>query len=78
MEYEPLAMSDMLSMCRDRKEKDEIYMPEETMPKNLSLAMVYIPYQPFENLFDIDTALDRGTLFKSLFMPFSGGKDGRR
>ena len=36
------------------------------------LAMVYAPIQEFEDTYDVDTALDRGTLFKRLDLPFMG------
>ena len=36
------------------------------------LAIVYSPYQPFENLYDEETALCRGTLFKDIDLPFYG------
>lgn len=53
----------------------ESVMPEESMfPKNISLAMSYVPNQPFDNLYDAPTALSRGTLFKSLDFPFVGAK----
>ena len=35
-----------------------------------SLAMVYSPCQEFENIYDTETALDRGTLFFDLEFPF--------
>ena len=53
----------------------ESVMPEESMfPKNISLAMSYVPNQPFDHLYDEPTALSRGTLFKSLDFPFVGAK----
>lgn len=53
----------------------ESVMPEESMfPKNISLAMSYVPNQPFDRLYDEPTAFSRGTLFKSLDFPFVGAK----
>ena len=50
-------------------------MPDEGMfPQKISLAMSYVPNQPFANLNDEATALSRGTLFKSLDFPFVGAK----
>lgn len=51
-------------------------MPEENglFPEKISLAMSYVPNQPFRNLYDEPTALSRGTLFKSLDFPFVGAK----
>lgn len=36
-----------------------------------SLAMVYIPNQEFRELYDSETGLCRGTLFRELDKPFS-------
>ncbi|MBR5264538.1 MAG: spore coat associated protein CotJA [Clostridia bacterium] len=48
---------------------------EESMfPAKISLAMSYVPNQPFENLYDEKEALAQGTLFRSLNFPFVGGK----
>lgn len=40
--------------------------------QNYPLAMVYSPVQEFNNLYDEDTALSRGTLFSDLYLPFEG------
>lgn len=56
----------------DRMENENVF------PKHVSLAMAYVPYQPFENFFDNETALRRGTLFKALDQPFLGGNGGRK
>ena len=39
---------------------------------NYPLAMVYAPIQEFEDTYDLDTALSRGTIFKKLDLPFMG------
>ena len=50
-------------------------MPDTGLfPAKISLAMSYVPNQPFENLNDEPTAFSRGTLFKSLDFPFVGAK----
>lgn len=49
-------------------------MQESTFPPHVSLAMMYVPFQRFENLYDDDKALDRGTLFADLDLPFYSGK----
>jgi len=36
------------------------------------LAMVYSPLQEFRELYDLDTALMQGTIFKELDLPFMG------
>ncbi|QHQ63650.1 spore coat associated protein CotJA [Anaerocolumna sedimenticola] len=37
-----------------------------------SLAMAYVPVQQFRDLYDINYALQAGTLFKELDLPFYG------
>ncbi len=51
---------------------------ESTFPPKVSLAMMYVPFQRFEKLYDADKALERGTLFQELDLPFYGGKRGGR
>ena len=36
------------------------------------LAMVYSPIQEFRDMYEIDTALRQGTVFKELDLPFMG------
>ena len=36
------------------------------------LAMVYAPLQKFDNLYDKKTALEQGTMFAELDLPFMG------
>ena len=50
---------------------------ESTFPPRVSLAMMYVPYQRFENLYDAEKALESGTLFADLNLPFDGGKAGK-
>lgn len=45
------------------------------MPENPRLAAVYVPYQKFTNLYDTQTALKKGTIFKDLDIPFETYKD---
>ncbi len=51
-------------------------MQESTFPAHVSLAMMYVPFQRFENLYEPEKALERGTLFADLDLPFYGGKRG--
>ncbi len=37
------------------------------------LAALYLPVQSFADLYDLEAALCRGTLFRGLDKPFSGG-----
>ena len=42
-----------------------------------ALAMVYSPYQSWEDLFSEDEALKKGTLFAQLYKPYIGGNKPR-
>ncbi len=37
----------------------------------MNLAIANVPIQCFEHLYDVETALDRGTIFKALDLPFA-------
>ena len=39
---------------------------------DLPIAMAYVPMQKWQKLYDPDVALDRGTLFCELDLPFLG------
>ncbi len=43
-----------------------------------SLAMVYLPYQKWQDLYNPNDALANGTLFIELDKPFNAGKRGGR
>ena len=42
--------------------------------KKLEYGRVYVVPQRFENLFSIDEALKKGTLFEDLYSPYKEGK----
>ncbi len=48
----------------------DIETATEKRKQKLSLAMAYVPWQKFENLYNSTMALNRGTLFKDLDFPF--------
>ena len=50
--------------------KDIRYMPE-----NPVYGIAYVPYSKFEDMYPISNALDRGTMFKVLDIPFSSYKN---
>lgn len=72
MEYEPL------SEVVPTADLPENMQEEFAFPARVSLAMAYVPYQPFNNLYDNETGFDRGTIFKALDLPFMGGKGVRK
>lgn len=47
-------------------------MAEGLLPKELSYAMAYIPFQQWETPYETDVALSRGTVFPCLDKPFIG------
>lgn len=71
-----------MNMLKDEFPTDsgEAAYPAEqsTFPARASLAMSYVPYQRFENLYDQSKALSRGTLFACLDLPFYGRKEHRQ
>lgn len=40
--------------------------------ENMVLAMAYIPWQTWRNIYDTDRALSCGTIFQELDLPFHG------
>ena len=40
--------------------------------KGYPLASVYAPLQEFDEIYDLDNALNRGTMFAALDLPFEG------
>jgi len=42
--------------------------------KELKLAQAYVPVQPYESLFPLDEALEKGTVFPSLYKPYKNKK----
>lgn len=53
---------------------DHPYMTDFKRPdcENQTIAMAYVPWQQFRNLYDLDRALQVGTIFAELDKPFTG------
>lgn len=47
-------------------------LPVGAFPQQTPIAMAYVPYQTWETPYETDTALQRGTIFRSLDKPFIG------
>ena len=62
--------------CIDQTPQMPEAVQESSFPAKVSLAMMYVPYQRFERLYGEEKALERGTLFEELDLPFYGGKGG--
>ena len=45
---------------------------KETVLQNMALAMAYVPWQPYENLYSLSQALRSGTIFRDLELDFKG------
>ena len=45
---------------------------------NFPVAMAYVPWQYWENVYEADKALQQGTLFPELDKPFLGCRGGRK
>ncbi len=69
-------IKDELSCLNADMSPDMPEMQESSFPSRVSLAMMYVPYQRFENLYEPEKALERGTLFADLDLPFYGSKKG--
>lgn len=54
-------------LCMKKSQNENI----EDMP----LAMAYVPYQQWKDLYDPSEALKRGTIFKALDLPFECAKE---
>ncbi len=75
----PLGSGDISVISREpataaeRKADNDFQNPTFVPPlTELPLAMAYVPYQRFENLNEPAKALECGTLFQALYMPFYG------
>ena len=56
----------------DEEEKNDCPMPKSKFPSETPLAMAYVPFQKWEEPYDRETALSRGTIFPALDKPFIG------
>ncbi len=45
---------------------------KESVLQNMPLAMAYVPWQPYENLYPLSQALRYGTIFRDLDFDFKG------
>ncbi len=64
--------------CGFCRQRNEVQTNETSLfPQNISLAMSYVPYQQWQNIYDTDDAFAAGTLFADLDKPFLGYGKGR-
>lgn len=46
-----------------------------SFPNNTPLGMAYVPFQKWENVYELNDAFPKGTLFPELDFPFMRGAD---
>lgn len=63
-------------MTSSREESQNRPVPNTPLPEELSLAMAYIPFQTYGDVFPAEKALEAGTLFPDLDKPFYGRRGG--
>lgn len=51
---------------------DCLRMDEQSTIKNMTLAMAYVPWQTWRDIYDAEKAFCRGTIFEELDKPFLG------
>lgn len=56
---------------------DHMRMDSRNTTENMSLAMAYVPWQTWRDIYDAEKGFHRGTIFQELDMPFLG-KGGRK
>lgn len=66
-------LSPPLRFHAEEMEKKPVSDKEKPKPAQ-QLAMAYVPSQAWEDLFEPDEALQQGTLFRQLWLPFEGGR----
>ena len=59
------------SSCSCTQEKETVKLD------SLSLAMAYVPWQTWGNLYKAEEALHQGTIFEELNLPFTGRRCGK-
>ena len=69
-----MEIKDTLSLGKiiDSEEMGDCPMPKTKFPEKTPIAMAYVPYQMWENPYDAETGMARGTVFPSLDLPFIG------
>ena len=77
--FYPAAGMGRYTAIRERESDAHSHAPcgFESAPSHIvapALAMVYSPAQEFDDLYDYDTGLCRGTVFMALDKPFMGGR----
>ena len=71
-----------MNTCSQPKCRRPAYAPPSTRQEKelcmdtFPLAMAYVPMQQFQSIYELDEALQNGTVFPELNKPFMGWKGG--
>lgn len=68
----PMKMFDMDKDDMDKDEMEHSQMHMNNKLENMPLAMAYVPWQYFDKVYDLNKALEIGTIFPELDLPFCG------
>ena len=66
------SMPDAYSRPVSHKRSLETYCRQDDVLSNLPLAMAYVPWQIWQDIYAAETGLHKGTIFKELDKPFFG------
>lgn len=64
--------------CMSTPRTDDSCMAKRDMYGNKSLAMAYVPWQTWRDLYDAEKGFHCGTIFKELNLPFLGKGGAKR
>lgn len=64
--------------CMNHSRTDDTCMANRDMYGNKSLAMAYVPWQTWRDLYDAEKGFHCGTIFKELNLPFLGKGGAKR
>lgn len=64
------------NFCRNNRDTQATF--PSPFPENVSLAMAYVPYQNWENIYDVENGFSAGTIFADLDKPFLGYGKGQK
>ena len=72
-------MNDMRrdDMRRDDMRRDNMRMDSRNTLEDMPLAMAYVPWQTWRDIYDAEKGFHRGTIFQELDLPFLG-KGGKK
>lgn len=64
--------------CRQQPPVEQCHTHKDDVLFGLPLAIGYVPWQIWQDIYEPEKALDRGTIFQQLDKPFLGSRGGMR